>query len=147
MSAYISREELSDLGISSGSWSSIATGTVDAIITGSSGMVDSYLRSSETLPLASIPVEIKLCTAAISAYQLMGVIGVTDDAQMNLIRLRYEDQIGSTSQKGWLQKVASGEVSLSSKVDATPDENEAAPKYTSGYTEDPNAQGWSIYSD
>ena len=112
-----------------------------------SGTIDSYLRSQYTLPITADPGGLfppSLVTACvyIASYTIIQFIGYNPNNADSRYESRYHDMIGNpnvSGSSGWLDKLASGAVSLDITVDATPTVNEGAPSVATNVE-----RGWGL---
>lgn len=78
-----------------------------------SGVIDSYLAGRYSLPLSTVPDAIRLCTIRLAAYDAAVASGIRDEV---IARLK----LGADDCMKWLDKVASGQISLPSIAEPSP---------------------------
>lgn len=105
------------------------TGDLDAILTKASAKFNTYARGRYTVPFASpYPDEVIEAVCWLAAFQVMNVRGYDPNNEADrAIESRYQDLVGRPGQKGWLQDLSSGRVSLAIEADTTPTVSEGGP--------------------
>ncbi len=102
-----------------------------------SGTIDTYLRSQYKLPIKAddttglFPPELVTACVYIASYTIIQFIGYNPNNADSRFESRYHDMIGNpnvSGSSGWLDKLASGAVSLAIDADATPTTNEGGPR-------------------
>lgn len=147
MSAYITRTELYQLGIPSGSLD-VSVSTVDAHISGASDLIDAHLRSQHDLPLVEVPFTVKMWTAHIASFTLASAEGFSTEAIEQLYSQRYYDLVGQGETRGILSRVSKGEIIFASTADSTSTNEGRARIYSGRVTTSDNASlmGWRTHS-
>lgn len=126
MAQYASLEDLQDTGLPPG----VLEGIPDPakFLERASAHVDSYLRGRYSVPLAvPCPQEVQDAVIAIAAYRIMMFRGFDSSSQDSLITDRFEYYTGKPGQKGWLDKLSTGQVNLDVSSDMTGTVNEGGP--------------------
>ncbi len=126
MSQYATAADLQDTGLPPGVLEDIPDLT--PFIVRASGHVDSYLRGRYALPLASpYPAEVIQAVVAIACYNILYYRGFDSESQDRLIVDRFEYYTGKPGQKGWLDKLSTGQVNLDIAADASAGVHEGGP--------------------
>lgn len=119
MSQYPTLEDLQDCGLPPGALEDIPE--PEKFLVNASAHVDSYLRGRYALPLsAPYPQELIDAALAIAVYRIMMFRGFDSESQDMLIVDRFQYYTGKPGQKGWLDKLSTGQVNLAVTADATP---------------------------
>jgi phage gp36-like protein len=143
--ARATRDDLYALGLPEGALSNVPTADQDDALGAASDLVDTYLRSHHTLPLAApYPPSIIRAESVLAAWDLITTRGHNPIGFDESLERRAEATIR------WLEKLAAGSVSLGTDADATPDINEGAPRVRSqganvtysGRIEQNTTRGW-----
>jgi phage gp36-like protein len=108
MVARFGQEEMIALTVADGAATWDADAVPDAAVAAraladASAMIDGYLASRTTLPLATVPALLEPLCCDIARYMLASR---RNDVPPEQMRARYEDALG------WLAKVASGQIGL-----------------------------------
>jgi phage gp36-like protein len=128
--AYATVAEFQLVGIPSAALANVDLSTIEAHLEDASDLIDTYLRSQHTLPLASpYPRSITNACITIASYTFLTWRGHSPIEYDEQYRARYDDALD------WLRMLAKGEVSLSPAADATPTVNEGAARVQTGGSE------------
>ena len=108
---------------------------VQAHLEDASALIDTYLRSQYKLPIkvdtgGSYPRSLRNACVVLASYSLIQYIGYNPNNSDAHYESRYHDMVGNpnvSGSSGWLDKLASGSVSLDIDADATPGTSEGAP--------------------
>src|SRR5262245_40251659 len=115
MSAYCTVPEVETLGVKREAYADKSPAEITARIASTSDLMDSYLASRYTLPLAPpFPGVLKECCAALASCSLIDSGGRDPDAD-NLIDITRKFWMD------WLKGVAAGSVTPPDVTDSTPD--------------------------
>ncbi|MBA2724281.1 MAG: DUF1320 family protein [Methylibium sp.] len=140
MSQYATQAQFQNLGLRASALEGVPLSIQNQFLDATSGTIDSYLRGRYSLPLApaAYPPEIVDACLAITAYRVLVWRGFNPEAATDVaFKERHDFYLGSPGQKGWLDKVASGAVSLAITADATPTTHEGGSIVANG-----SARGW-----
>lgn len=78
-----------------------------------SGIIDSYIAGRYSVPLTTVPDAIRLCCIRLAAYDAAIGSGIRDDV---IARLK----LGADDCVKWLDKIASGQITLPSITESSP---------------------------
>jgi phage gp36-like protein len=145
MSQYATLNDLQDMGLPPGALEGVPD--PDRFLAQASAHVDSYLRGRYALPLsAPFPAELVDAVLAIAAYRIMFFRGFDSESQDMLIVDRFQYYTGKQGQKGWLDKLSTGQVNLALAADSTPTVSDGGPIVSSAptsYCTSRSGRGWS----
>lgn len=132
---YASTADLAMLGLPSDVLNAVDDPTQQRHLEIASGTIDTYLRSQYKLPIQAgedglYPPELVTACVYIASYTIIQFIGYNPNNADSRFESRYHDMIGNpnvSGSSGWLDKLASGAVSLATDADATPTISEGGP--------------------
>lgn len=147
MSQYPALSDLQELCLPVGALEGLSDPQQTKFLVEASAHVDSYLRGRYKLPLsAPYPQELIAASLAVAAYNIMFFRGFDSESQDMLMVDRFQYYTGKQGQKGWLDKLSTGQVNLDVSADATPTEFEGGPAVSSvspsGYCSSRSGRGW-----
>ena len=137
---YASTADLAMLGLPDNVLKKVDAPTIQRHIEIASGTIDSYLRSQYKLPIKQdattglYPPELVTACIYLASYSIMQFIGYNPNSADSRFEDRFHDMVGNSAvsgSKGWLDRVASGAVSLDLDSDQTSGTNEGAPRVNS----------------
>lgn len=148
MSQYASRAELAAKNLPAAALEEVDRKTIDEILVSNSGLVDTYLRGRYRLPLTgalpvegqspnTYPPEIVAAVLALTAFDVLTYRGSNPDEYDTNFRTKRDFYLGTQGQKGWLDKLSAGAVSIDASLDATPTTYEGGAVVFNG-----SARGW-----
>ena len=139
MSQYATTTDLQNLGLPTAALTGVSSPIQDQHLVKASGVVDSYLRGRETLPLvAPFPDEVVDATVRLAAYTLLVRRGFNPDSYDENFRSLYEGTLR------WLKDVSAGRANLASTADTDTTERAGRPRVQLGTptTTPTNLRGW-----
>lgn len=105
----------------------VPTPDQDAALEARSRFFDSYAQAHYAVPLVSWGLEVELCVAILAGWDLLVTAGVNPQNVDTWLLERVYFYLGRPGQKGWLDKLAEGQVGLPGVVDPTPGISEGSP--------------------
>lgn len=136
MSAYATRDELANLGVTAQALADVSDEAQDAALVAASELADSYLGSRFELPLTAWSSDIKRHVCAIASWDLLaGTRGFSPEAGSNVtVRMRYEDAIK------WFEQVSKNQVTPAGVVDSSAPASTRGP--ASAFATSAPKRGW-----
>jgi phage gp36-like protein len=132
MSQYATATELKQLGLPAEALVDVLDADIDAQIEASCGVIDAYLMSRVTLPIAApYPDLLKRFSVDMAAFHILMRRGFNPEAYDG----NYKELHDRAEE--FFKDFAAGRVNIPDLIDATPDTVEGAPMIASG-----TARGW-----
>ena len=145
---YATAADLAMLGLPDNVLKKVDAQTIQRHLEIASGTINSYLRSQYKLPIkvdsttGLYPAELVTACVYLASYSVIQFIGYNPNSADSRFEDRYHDMVGNSAvsgSRGWLDRVASGAVSLNIEVDQTPGTNEGGPRVNTQ-----PARGWNL---
>lgn len=146
MAQYAGIADVASVGLPSDALEGIADADKNKFLSQATALVESYMRGRYALPLTgtvgppnTYPAEIVGAVVAIGTWDLLIWRGLNPDKFDAVYRERRNFYLGDPERgtKGWLDKLASGAVSIDAAADATPETREGAPRVSTA-----TGRGW-----
>lgn len=123
--SYATPDDLRTLGLPPDALEELDNPAIQAQLTADAGVMDVYLSSQHTLPLAApYPEALKRINVCLATYHILCRRGYNPEGPDRLYQDNYRDCMEM------LKAISSGELSVPGIVDDTPDVNESAPLVT-----------------